>query len=58
MNLIDYVANTLDEDDEDRDYQSELLRQEFNRASRESKEAIDRIFVCLCGYRLSSFIND
>lgn len=55
MNLIEYVAQVMGEDEEHSDKQSEYLM-ELYRKSQDQHE-IDSVFICLCGYSLKSLIE-
>jgi hypothetical protein len=58
MALIDRIEELILSDDEyPRDDQSDRLIDEYEKASPESKEVIDNIFICLCGYSLKSIIE-
>lgn len=55
MNLIEYVAQVMDGDEEHSDKQSAYLM-ELYRKSQDQHE-IDSVFICLCGYSLKSLIE-
>ncbi len=55
--LIDQVELEMTTDDEDRVYQSDRLIDEYNNASEEAKRVVDEIFICLCGWRLSTLLE-
>lgn len=55
MNLLEYVAQVMVEDEEHSDKQSEYLM-ELYRKSQDQHE-IDSVFICLCGYSLKSLIE-
>lgn len=59
MALIDRIEELILSDDEcPRDDQSDRLIDEYKKASSESKEVIDNIFICLCGYSLKRIIEE
>ena len=55
--LIDKIQDALLSDDDDREEQSEYLTEAYKAASQESKEAIDKCFIALCGWSLKSLIE-
>jgi hypothetical protein len=57
MNLIERVLDEMTDDDDDTAHQSELLAAAYDAASPEAKEVVDTIFVCLCGWQLSTLLK-
>lgn len=55
--LIDRIWLAMSTDDEDRDKQSQYLEDEYNKASEESKKAIDMCFIALCGWSLKTMLE-
>lgn len=51
--VVERVQELMLHDDDD---QSERLQETFERASTEQKQAINEIFVCLCGYSLETIL--
>lgn len=57
MNIIERVQEEMISDVEDTDEQSSLLIQTYQNASPATREVVDEIFACLCGYRLSTLLR-
>ncbi len=54
--LIDRVQQAMLTDDEDREEQSELLLSIYNELDRNTRNKVDEIFICLCGWSLKTLI--
>jgi hypothetical protein len=55
MNLIEYVAQVMGEDEENSDKQSHYLTELYRNSPYQNE--IDSAFVCLCGYSLKTLIE-
>jgi len=55
--LIDRVQDAMLSDDEDREEQSAILRSIYEEQSREVRNKIDEIFICLCGWSLETLLK-
>lgn len=58
MNVIDRIGALMQSDLEDPDGQSDLLRREYDRADQHTRDAIDAVVICLCGYSLTTLLED
>ena len=52
--LIDAVAKQMQDDDEDRAKQSNLLEHLYDNSTDMQREAIDKALICICGWSLDS----
>ena len=57
MTLIDKIEKQMRTDDAPRARQSEYLKEEYARADKTTKKAIDMCFIALCGWSLETMIN-
>ena len=57
MSLIDRVQEEMLADDEDREKQSDYLKEAYEDASENEKKAIDRCFIALCGWSLKTLLE-
>ena len=55
MTLIERVYRRIQSDDCD---QSDRLARSYERATPNERQAIDDVFICLCGYSLQTLINE
>ena len=55
--LIDKVEKAMSSDDEDREYESEILLTTYEEATTEEKAKIDKCFIALCGWSLKTLID-
>ena len=55
--LIDRVQEAMSADDEDREKQSEILLNIYKESDQATKNKVDEIFICLCGWSLKTLIN-
>lgn len=55
INLVERIQNLIASDDVD---QGERMVRDFQTLSQSQREAVDDIFICLCGYRLTTLIED
>ena len=55
--LIDRVQTEMQSDDEDREKQSAILLSVYEQADKKTKEAINEVFICLCGWSLDTLLN-
>lgn len=53
--LIERIYRRIQSDDCD---QSERLAARYERAIPSERQAIDDVFICLCGYSLQTLINE
>jgi hypothetical protein len=53
-NLITHIADLIATDDYD---QSQMLAEVYVAADEAGKEILDRAFICLCGYQLSTLMT-
>lgn len=58
MNLIDRIAELMASDTESTDKQSAYLERAYREADAAGKEALDEAFTALCGYSLTTLLND
>lgn len=57
MSLIDHIQEEMLADDEDREKQSEYLKEAYEDASEKEKKSIDRCFIALCGWSLKTLLE-
>jgi len=55
--LIDRVQSEMENDDEDREEQSEILLSIYDDADEKTKSVIDKVIICLCGWSLKTLLN-
>ncbi len=58
MTIIEKVLLLMQNDDEDRERQSEILQQTYETASASEKKAIDNCFIALCGFALGTILEN
>ena len=54
--LIDRVQRAMWDDDEDREEQSAILRSIYDELDKATRNKVDEIFICLCGWSLKTLI--
>lgn len=52
--LVAHITNEILMDDED---QSEMLADVYLSADQAGKDALDKAFICLCGWQLSTLMK-
>jgi hypothetical protein len=57
VNIIDRVAREMETDTEDTDGQSQRLIAAYLSANDAGRELVDTIFACLCGWKLSTLLE-
>ena len=57
MTLIDLIEKEMLEDEEDREEQSDYLESAYEEVSDETKKAVDKCFIALCGWKLKTLIS-
>lgn len=57
MNIIDRVAHEIEIDIEDTEDQSQRLIAAYLSANDAGRELVDTIFACLCGWKLSTLLE-
>lgn len=57
-NLIEKIESFMLSDDNDRDKNSDRIKTAFENSDKETQEVIDGIFMSLCGWKLSTIINE
>jgi len=55
--FIDTVADLMATDDDDRAKQSRYLLDMWGAMNIEERNAVDAIFLCLCGWNLSTLVD-
>jgi hypothetical protein len=55
--LIDRVQEAMSTDDEDREKQSEYLQSIYEESDQKTRNKIDEVLMCLCGWSLKTLIN-
>lgn len=55
--LIDKIQEEMNSDTEDREEQSEYLKDYYNESTDEQKKRIDLCFMALCGWELKTLIE-
>ena len=58
MNLIERVRYNMDDDEADTDVQAGYLARAWHEADAAGRESLDEAFIALCGYSLSTLINN
>jgi hypothetical protein len=53
--VIERIYRRIQSDDCD---QSDRLARRYERATPNEREAIDDVFICLCGYSLQTLLNE
>jgi hypothetical protein len=56
--VISFVRELMNVDDEDPKKQSGFILHEYKKADKKTKEAIDNVFIVLCGYSLESVMTE
>lgn len=54
MNMIELIAAGAQEELEDSENQTDLLKEIYENASEKEKQIIGEVLVCICGWRYSS----
>ncbi len=54
--LIDRVQQAMLTDDEDREEQSAILKSIYEELDKATRNKVDEIFICLCGWMLKTLI--
>jgi hypothetical protein len=57
MNLIEKVYQEMSTDADGNDKQAVILKKEYIDATQDQQQAIDRVFIALCGWSLRTFIK-
>jgi hypothetical protein len=57
MDLIERLMAALDTDEEDREKSIERAAWNYEKATPDQQRAIDRIFICLCGWSLRTLLS-
>jgi hypothetical protein len=55
--IISFVSELMNSDGEDPKKQSQYILDEYNKADKKTREALDNTFIALCGYSLTSIIS-
>lgn len=58
MTLIDRIEEALLDGDGDREYDSERIIAAYQACNADAQEAINVIFILLCGWQLATLINN
>ena len=57
MNLIEIIQQEMSTDTEDSEIQSAYMHDIYQRASAESKNAINKFLIALCGFDYDSLLE-
>jgi len=57
VNILERVAELMQSDDDNTEKNSDRIVGHYKRADRETREVIDHVFICLCGYSLDSILK-
>ena len=57
VTLIDSIQEEMLSDDDNRERQSDYLKEAYEDASENEKKAIDRCFTALCGWSLKTLLE-
>jgi hypothetical protein len=57
MNLIEKVFEAMSTDGDGNDKQAQYMENEYMDATEDQKNAIDRVFIALCGWSLKTLIE-
>jgi hypothetical protein len=57
MILIEHIETATMLDDADRDRQSKEIERLYAEATDSERELLDKVFVCMCGWRLRTLID-
>ena len=55
--LIDKIQEAMLSDDEDREKQSDYLKDCYSESSKAEKKRIDECFIALCGWSLKTLME-
>lgn len=58
MTLIDRIQRLMETDSESREKQSIHLHLAYDKADKKGKNAIDDAMIALCGWSMTSLLND
>lgn len=58
MSIIDTIADLMLNDDEDREKQADILKATWARCTAREQARIDEIMICVCGYSLTTLIEE
>ena len=57
MNLIDFILEAMNTDDDNTEKQSAILARVYQSATPDQQKALDEAFIALCGWSLGSAIK-
>jgi hypothetical protein len=57
MNLIEKIYDEMSTDSDGNAKQAEILQNEYTEATVDQQQAIDRVFIALCGWSLKTLIE-
>lgn len=58
MTLIDHIQDAIASDDADTARSSERIVNAYTSATPETRAVLDDVFISLCGWSLSTLINE
>lgn len=54
MNIIDFIREEANKDEENTEKQSDILNRAYDEGTDEQKGAIDEALMCICGWTMKT----